>query len=143
MASNISCDFTTASGMLAAAIARIDEGGAGSVKIYSGTIPASVSVAISSEVLLAECPLSSTSFNAITDADPGAQAIAGPITSDTSANAGGDAEFFRIENGNGDEIIQGTAGEAADSTDMTLDNKTIIVGNTVSISNITLSHPES
>ena len=143
MASDISCDFTTASGMLESMLNRIDEGGAGAVKIYAGSVPASVSVAISSEVLLAECALSSTSFGAIGDADPGASATAATITADTSANADGTASFFRIENGNGDEIIQGTAGEAADSTDMTLDDKTVVTGNQVSITSIVITHAES
>lgn len=134
-----SVDFTTASGMLQAAIDRI--GDSAVLKVYGGSVPANLSVAITSEPLLAETTLSSTSFNPITDADPGAQATAGPITMDSSGNATGTATFFRIEQSGGTEILQGTAGEGAE--ELVFDNADIVVGNEVSVSTLTLTHPES
>lgn len=144
MASQISIDFTTASGMLATAIGRIDEGGAGTLKGYSGTtVPTNVSESNAGDILLFECPFSASSFGAITDQNPNAQATANTVTADTSANATGTCNYFRIENGNSEEVLQGSAGEAADSTDMTLDDKNIVLGNLVGASTITLTQPEA
>lgn len=70
-------------------------------------------------------------------------ATANAITDDSSADASGDAGHFRVYQGGGSTVImQGTAGEAADSPDMTFDNKSIVAGGTVSISSFTVTVPE-
>ena len=70
-------------------------------------------------------------------------ATASAITDDSSADASGDAGHFRVKTGvAGTVIMQGTAGEAADTTDMTFDNKSIVLGGTISISAFTVDVPE-
>lgn len=108
--------------------------------IRTGAPPTNPSDA-STGTLLGTCTFSAPAFGAAT----GGVATAGSITSDTDADASGDAGYFRVyPNGAGDTAcaFQGTAGEAADTPDMTFDNKTIVAGGTIAISAFTVTVPE-
>jgi hypothetical protein len=69
-------------------------------------------------------------------------ATANAISSDTNADASGDAGHFRMYDSDSVCILQGTSGEAADTPDMTFDNKTIVAGGTIAISSMTVTMPE-
>lgn len=114
--------------------------GAGSIQIYSGTVPTDADTALSGNTLLAEPVFSATAFGACADNTGKATATAASITSDSSANASGTASFFRVTNGDGTVIWQGTAGTSG--TDLILDSATITAGQTVSVSSLTISLPE-
>lgn len=115
----------------------IDGGaGAGTCAIRTGAPPTNVSDA-DSGTLLGTLTFSDPAFgNAATGT-----ATANSITSDTDADASGDAGHFRVKDSDATTIFQGTAGEAADTPDMTFDNKTIVAGGTIAISSFTVTVP--
>lgn len=119
------------------------------VNIYTGTPPADCETAPSG-VLLGTCVMNATPFGAATDLAPNAQIDENAITDDSSADTTGVAGYFRVYSTNSSTDaskvachIQGTAGEAADSTDMTLDDKNIVVGGTISITDYKIVMPEA
>ena len=125
---------------------RLDLGGAGKIEIWEGTPPANADDAITNGVggykLLAELTLANPAFGAAADINPGARAVANPITDDASANASGTPSFFRARNGSGTLVLQGTAGSGG-TYDLVLDSSTITAGQTVSINSWTITMPES
>jgi len=120
----------------------IDGGaGAGLIDIRSGAPPATPQTA-SSGTLGGTLTCSDPAFG---NAAAGV-ATASAITSDTDADASITAGYFRVFDSDKTDtacIMEGTAGEAADSTDMTFDNKTIVAGGTIAISAFTLTVPEA
>lgn len=106
----------------------IDSGaGAGTLRIYDGTPPASANAALSGNTLLAQLTLS----------DPCAAAAASgvltfnAITDDTSADNTGTATFFRLLDSDTNVAVQGTVGQG--SGDLSLDSTSITAGQTVSV----------
>jgi hypothetical protein len=138
MASDIKIGAATRTAMADAIADIVDQGaGAGTIGIRTGAAPATPATA-DSGTLLGTLTCSDPAFgNAATGV-----ATANAITSDTNADASGDAAHFRIYDSNAVCILQGTAGEAADTPDMTFDNKTIVAGGTIAISSLTITMPE-
>jgi hypothetical protein len=128
-ARNAACD---------AIVDLLDAGaGAGTLTIRTGAPPATPATA-DSGTLLATLTFSDPAFgNAATGV-----ATASAITSDTSADASGTAGHFRAKDSDGNVIFQGTAGEAADTPDMTFDDSAIVAGGTVAVSSMTFTVPE-
>jgi hypothetical protein len=140
MASNFKIS-TSARNAACDAIVDLIDGGTppGRVEIRTGAPPTNVSDA-SSGTLLGTCLCSNPAFGA---ASTGV-ATASAITSDTDADASGDAGYFRVYTGDGGDttaILQGTAGEAADTPDMEFDDKSIVAGGTIAISAMTVTVP--
>lgn len=125
---------------LDAALALLNVGGAGSLKIYAGSIPADADASIGAATLLATLTLNSTAFAASTDANPGATASANSI-SDQNASAGGTAAFFRATNNSGTCVLQGTVGTSG--ADLIVTSTTIVSGQPVHVVSLTQTHPES
>lgn len=126
--------------MCDALVDAVDGGsGAGTCEIRTGSPPATPATA-DSGTLLATCTFSDPAFGAATSADPSV-ATASSITSDTNADASGDAAHFRVKDSNGVVIFQGTAGESGDTPDMVFNEKSILAGGTVSISSMTVQIP--
>lgn len=140
MASNFKISTEARNAACDAIVDLIDGGtGAGTIPIRTGAPPTNVGDA-SSGTLLGTCTFSATAFGASSSGT----ATAASITSDTSADASGDAGHFRVYKGAGadtEAVMQGTAGESADSPDMTFDNKTIVAGGTIAISSFTVTVP--
>lgn len=110
----------------------------GSLRIYSGTPPASADAALSGNTLLAELPMSPTAF----DAAVAGVATANAITTDASANATGTATFFRIlETGGSLVVVQGTVGTSG--AELNLSSTSIIAGGSVSVSSLTYTQAAS
>jgi hypothetical protein len=112
----------------------------GSVRIYSGTEPATANTALSGNTLLAELTLNATAFGAPAASGADRVATANAITADTSADASGTATFFRIMQSNGTTVVyQGTAGTSGQQ--LNLNATDIIAGGNVSISSLTITQP--
>jgi hypothetical protein len=130
-ARNAACD---------AIVDLVDGGtGAGTIKVRTGSPPTNVSDA-SSGTLLGTLTFSATAFGAASSG----VATANSITSDTSADASGDAGHFRVYAGAAGDtsaIMQGTAGNSGDSPDLTFDNKAIVAGGVIAITSFTVTVP--
>lgn len=120
----------------------IDGGsGAGKIMIYDGTQPADVSIAVSTQTLLAELVLSDPAFGAAADGTGKATATASAITEDSSANASGTATWFRVVDSDDTAIIDGSVGTS--SADLVLNDVSIVAAGPVAISSWTFSISES
>jgi len=127
-ARNVACD---------AIVDLLDAGaGAATCAIRSGVPPTNVADA-DSGTLLGTLTFSDPAFGAASTGT----ATASAITSDTNADASGDAGHFRVKDSDGLTIFQGTAGEAADTPDMTFDEKSIVAGGTIAITSFTVTVP--
>jgi hypothetical protein len=140
LASNFKLGTTARNAACDGLVDAIDTGtGAGTIAIRTGSPPTNVGDA-SSGTLLGTCTFSATAFGA---ASTGV-ATAAAITSDTNADASGDAGYFRVYKGAGADtaaLFQGTAGNSGDTPDMTFDNKSIVAGGTIAISAFTVTVP--
>src|SRR4051794_36032414 len=84
-----------------AVTALINAGGAGTIKVYSGTIPTNPQTAIGAQVLLGTLTFSATSFAA----GVAGVATANAITQDAAADATNTAAWARILSGGGATIF--------------------------------------
>lgn len=106
------------------------------LRVYSGSVPASTSTAITSQTLLAEITLPSDWMAA---ASGGTKALAG-TWSDASVNATGTAAFFRIWNSGGTTAhVQGTVTASGGGGDMIVDSTSFVSGTTFTITSFTLT----
>lgn len=113
--------------------------GAGTIDVRTGSAPTNVDDA-STGTLLGTLTFSGTAFGA----GSSGTATAASITSDTNADASGDAGHFRAYPGAAADTaatFQGSAGESGDSPDLVFDNKTIVAGGTIAISSFTITQP--
>lgn len=107
----------------------------GSLRIYSGTKPATPDTALSGNTLLAQLTFSATAFGSASNG----VATANAITDDSSADATGTASFFRAHNSSGTAVFQGTCGTS--NADLVLSSTSISSGGTVSVSSLTYTQP--
>lgn len=111
-----------------------DNANSGTLRIYSGTPPATADTALSGNTLLAQLSLSATAFGAASSGTITANAI----TSDSSADATGTASFFRILESDGTTVVyQGSVGTSG--ADLNLNSTAISSGVTVAVTSLTLS----
>lgn len=104
----------------------------GTLRIYSGTVPADANAALGAAVLLASLPLAATAFGAAA----AGIATANAITADASADATGTPSFFRVLETDGTTVVfQGTAGTSG--TELILSSGTITFTGNVSVSSLT------
>lgn len=121
-----------------AVVDRIDAGaGAGTIKIYSGTIPTDADTAIGAQVLLATLPFSDPAFGAASNG----VATANAITSDTSADATGTAAWARIADSDATTVMDVTVGTSGD--DINFNTVSFVAGATVSITALTYTQPKT
>lgn len=120
-----------------AVVDRLDTGGAGTIKIYTGTIPTDADTALGAQTLLATLTFNATAFGAASNG----VATANAITSDTSADATGTAAWARIANGAGTtqmDVTVGTSGE-----DINFNTVSFVSGATVAITALTYTQPKT
>lgn len=128
--------------MCDALVDLVDGGaGAGTLAIRTGAPPTNPGDS-DSGTLLGTLTFSDPAFGNATTAAPSV-ATASAITSDTNADASGDAGHFRAKDSNGVVIFQGTAGESGDTPDMVFDEKSIVATGTIACSSFTVSVPAS
>jgi len=113
---------------------RIDSGGAGTIRIRTGAQPTNVDDA-DSGTLLGTLTFSATAFGAASSG----VATAASITSDTNADASGDAGNFRIYTGGAAVHSDGTCDQG--TGDMNFDNKSIVAGGTIACSSMEVTQP--
>src|ERR1041385_3971072 len=114
---------------------------AGTIKLYTGTIPATPETAVSSQTLLATLTLNATAFGAAANNTTTARATANAITPDTSADATGTATWFRVASSGGTAFIDGNIGTSDEA--MVLNTTAIVSGAEVDITSYTFTVPES
>lgn len=133
MASNVR--FSTAA--LNAFLNTLDTtiGSGGFLRFYDGTQPTNADTAIGAQVQLASLPLSSDVFGAAASRVVTANAI----TTDTSADATGTATWASFVKSDGTRVLDVSVGEAADSADITVDNKDFQAGADIAVTSFTLT----
>lgn len=120
-----------------AVVDLVDAGaGAGKIRIYSGTPPATADAALSGNTLLAELAMSDPAFGAASNG----VATANAISNDTAADATGTATFFRVLDSNNVVIFQGTVDTA--TADLVVNTTSFVAGAIVSISSFTYTQPK-
>jgi len=122
--------------MCDAFVDSIDTGGAGTLQIRTGSAPTNTTDA-DSGTLLATLTFSGTAFGA---ASAGV-ATANAITSDSNVDATGTAAHFRIKNGSGTVVAQGTVGTSG--ADINFDSVSFVAGGTAAITSLTMTMPAS
>lgn len=134
---------TVAQSLLTAFETAANAGTAAVINIYdsASAVPADADTANGSDTLLAQLTCSASIFTTKTDGAPGAVGTFDTITDDSSANATGTADYFRILTQSGGTVVfQGTV--ATSSADMIINTTSITSGSTVSISSATITVPE-
>lgn len=104
----------------------------GTLRIYSGTQPASAATAASG-TLLAELTLGSPAFGSASNG----VATANAITGDTSADATGTAGWFRVRNSSGTAVFDGEVGTSG--ADLNLSSTSIQSGAEVNVTSLTIT----
>lgn len=121
-----------------AVVDLIDAGsGAGTIKIYTGTIPTDANTAIGAQTLLATLTFSDPAFGAASNG----VATASAITSDSSADATGTAAWARIADSNGTTIMDVTVGTSGE--DINFNTVSFVSGAAIAISSLTYTQPKT
>lgn len=108
--------------------ARLNDGGAATCEIYTGTKPAKPDTAITSQVLLGTCTCSAT---AGTFANR--RFTFNTITQDGAADNGGTATWARFKSGAGTPVLDVDITTTGGGGFMQMNNTTITVGGPISI----------
>lgn len=138
MAADPRLSNAAASAAADAVVDLIDAGaGAGTIKIYDGTIPTNANTAIGSQVLLATLTFSDPAFGAASNG----VATASAITSDSSADATGTASWARIADSNGNTVMDVTVGTSGEDIDF--NTVSFVSGATIAISSLTYTQPKT
>jgi len=128
--------------MLDALVDAVDSGGAGSIEIREGTAPTACEDG-DTGTLLATLAFGATAFGGAADGTDKATVTANTISDETNA-AAGTAGYFRVKNGGGTVVLQGTVTATAGGGDMELSNTTIAAADTVTIgTSYTIDLPET
>lgn len=121
-----------------AVVDLIDAGsGAGTIKIYTGTIPTDANTAIGAQTLLATLTFSDPAFGAASNG----VATASAITSDSSADATDTAAWARIADSNGTTIMDVTVGTSGE--DINFNTVSFVSGAAIAISSLTYTQPKT
>lgn len=137
MAATIRPADATRNAILDALAAQIDAGaGAGTMKVYSGTIPTNANTAVGAQVLL----------GTLTFSDPCAPAASGgvltfsPITQDSSADATNTIGWARIADSDGTTVIDVSAGTGSGVV-LLFNTLAVTAGGPISCSAFTITAP--
>lgn len=111
------------------------DAGAGTIKIYTGSQPATADTAASgtllATVVLADPAFGSASSGVITGTDPAS----------VTAVATGTAGWWRMADNSGDTVIDGNVTATGGGGDMTLSSTSIVSGGAVDITSLTVTMP--
>lgn len=131
-----------AKAMADAFTAALDAGTAGIIEIYTASIPTDADTAIGAQTKLATLTFSATSFGAATDGNPGGLITANAITSDSSADATGTADWARILTQSGGTTICDVNISTSGAT-MNFNTTAFTAGSTIACTAFTFTMPES
>ncbi len=128
----------TANALLNVITTRIDLGSAaGTITIYSGTVPANANTALSGNTVLAT----------LTCSDPSAASASSKtltlsaITQDSSADATGTATFFRVMDSDANVVLQGTVTAVGSGGDLQMNTTSVVTGGPVQITSCSFTLP--
>lgn len=134
----LSFAINTANAILDQITTAVDAGtGAGVIRLYSGTVPANANAALSGNTLLAE----------LTCSDPASAAAnnktltLNAITQDSSADATGNATFFRVFDSSNNVVVQGTVSAVGGGGDLQMNTVSVVAGGPVQITSCTFTLP--
>lgn len=134
----LSFAITTGNAILDRITTAIDAGsGAGKIRLYSGTSPANANASLSGNTLLAE----------LTCSDPSAAAASAKtltlnaITQDASADATGEATFFRVVDSDNNVVLQGSVTAVGGGGDLQMNTASIVAGGPVQITSCSFTLP--
>lgn len=134
----LSFAINTANNILNQITTRIDLGsGPGTIVLYSGAAPSNANTALTGNTVLA----------VLTCSDPSASAAANKtltlnaITQDSSADATGDASFFRILDSDGNVVLQGTVSAVGGGGDLQMNTSAIVSGGPVQVTSCSFTLP--
>lgn len=137
MAVNMQIATATRNSMCNAAVDLLDASGTGTIKIYTGTQPATANTGLSGNTLLCTFTLSATAFGS---ASSGVATLAGVTLLATASNSG-TATWFRAADGSGSTVFDGSAGTA--TSDMILNTTAIVSGAQIQLISGTVTMPAS
>jgi hypothetical protein len=120
----------------AACDATVDLLDGGTIEVRTGAQPTAVNDA-DTGTLLGALTFGTPAFGAASSGE----ATAETITSDTDADASGDAGHCRLKTSSPAIHSDALAGESGDSPDVEFDNKSIVAGGTIAISSMTVTQP--
>lgn len=125
------------SAMIDALVDRADAGSsAGTVQIRTGAQPASADSAATG-VLLGTLALSDPAFGAAVNGVVTANAVTG----DSSADAAGDAGWYRVLDSTGATVMDGSISTAGGGGDMIVASTAVYVGSAITITSWTVTQP--
>lgn len=127
----------------AACDAIVDLLDGGDIEIRTGAAPADPQTAASG-TLLATLTFGTPAFDdaGSSGGNSDGQATAETITSDSDADASGNAGHARLKTSGGTAVIDCSAGDSGDSPELEFDNKSIVAGGVVAISSLTITVAE-
>jgi len=125
------------------AVADLTDAGAGTqtLVVYAGTKPASADTALTDQVALITFNLPEPAFAEAADDGTQAKAVLNAVAP-VEAAATGTASFFRIINGNGAVLIQGTCSGTSGSGDVKLNSTAIQAGVQSTVISFSFSQPK-
>ena len=128
---------------MANALAALFNAGSGpaTIKLYTGTQPADPDAGIGGGTLLGTLVMSDPAYGAATDGNPGGVIVADVIAADLVADATGTLTWFRKADSDGNGILDGDAGETAE--DLVANTASVVAGSTLSVSDDTVTVPQS
>lgn len=124
-------------GANAAADAVVDLLDGGTIKIYTGTQPATADTAIGAQVLLATLTFGTPAFGSAA----AGVATANAITQDSSADATGTATWFRVATSGAATTFDGEVGTSG--ADLNFNSVSFVTGAAVSITAFTYTQSKS
>jgi hypothetical protein len=128
----------TVNAMASAAVALIDDGSTGTIKVYSGTQPANANASITG-TLLATFDLEDPAFGSPT---AGVVTLSGtPL--EAAGVAAGTATHFRVQASDGDAIFDGAVSVTGGSGELLLNTVSISDGVSISITSGSFTMPAS
>lgn len=117
--------------------ALLNTGGAGTLRVYSGGVPATPDTAASG-TLLAELPLSNPAF---ANADGNGQAVGNSVTDDADPLAAGVIGYVRLVNGSNVAVMDLEAGLTGSGQDIEFDSLNVQLNVPVRVTQLILQHP--
>lgn len=128
----------TANAILNQITTNLDLGsGPATIVFYSGSVPANANTALSGNTVLA----------VLTCSDPSAASASAKtltlnaITQDSSADATGEATFFRAMDSDANVVLQGSVSAVGGGGDIQMNTASIVAGGPVQITSCTLTLP--
>jgi hypothetical protein len=124
-------DAASANAACDAVVDRVDVGGAGSIRVYSGSQPATVATAPTG-TLLVTFTLPVPAFGNAGAFAAGNAALLG-VPNSATAVAAGDPGWFRVINGAGASVFDGTVASIGSGGQLQLDATSVVTGQTVKL----------